>query len=148
MPWIAVDLDDTLVMKDIDPLTGEEAPMPVMGAVEAMNELLAEGHRVTVYTSRFAPMPDSMRINMKKQIEEELASLGSPPLEVWSGTTKPSADIFIGDKNVTFDQDWGLALAQAQTMLEEKGLIDIPPDDGVMNEAEVDPNQPMPEEMQ
>lgn len=166
MPWIAVDLDGTLINESTDPFSGESmGPQAIPGAVEAMHELAMAGHRLTVYTSRFAPMPDSMRIKLKEQITQELASLGFPEMEVWAGTTKPSADIFLGDKNVTFDGDWGLALAQTQTMLEERGLVQIPPDDGSIEpddapemglqgqedpsyKQEDYPTQPMPEAVQ
>ena len=131
MAWIAIDLDDTLVQKFPDPMTGEETPQPVEGAVDSMNQLLQEGHRLTVFTARFAPMPDSERQRLKEQIEQELQEFGFPPMEIWTGTHKPSADIYIGDEAITFDQDWGLALAQLQYMLEEKGLVPGPqPDDG------------------
>lgn len=131
MAWIAIDLDDTLVQKFPDPMTGEESSQPTEGAVESMNQLVQEGHRLTVFTSRFAPMPDSEKQRLKEQIEQELAGFGFPPMEVWSGTHKPMADIYIGDEAITFDQDWGLAMAQLQYMLEEKGLVPGPqPDDG------------------
>lgn len=153
MAWIAVDLDDTLIQQQpVDPMMGDEAEneepleMPVDGAVEAMTQLAAEGHRLTVFTSRFAPMPESERQRLKEQIEQDLASMGFPPMEVWTGTTKPSADLFIDDKAVTFDGDWPLALAQAQYMMEERGLVagpeqlamqqqqgeEVPPEEGAL----------------
>lgn len=152
MPWFAVDLDDTLVTKELDPMTGQEVTIPIDGAVEAMNQLASEGHRISVFTARFAPMPESRRNSLKQSIEAELTGLGFPPMEVWTGTTKPSADIFIGDNNVTFDGDWNLALAQSQTMLQERGLVDIPPDDGSMEgmedpQQQEEPQEPMPNQM-
>jgi len=156
MAWIAIDLDDTLVHKLPDPMTGEESEQPVEGAVESMNQLIQEGHRLTVFTSRFAPMPESEKQRLKEQIEQELQGFGFPPMEVWSGAHKPTADIYIGDEAITFDQDWGLALAQLQYMLEEKGLAPGPqPDDGgegappeeaPQEEPQQDPNAPPPEE--
>ena len=131
MAWIAIDLDDTLVQKLPDPMTGEESEQPIEGAVESMNQLVQEGHRLTVFTARFAPMPDSERQRLKEQIEQELQSYGFPPMEVWTGTHKPSADVYIGDEAITFDNDWGLAMAQLSMMLEERGLVPGPvPDDG------------------
>ena len=131
MAWIAIDLDDTLVTKLPDPMTGEESEQPTEGAVDSMNQLLAEGHRLTVFSSRFAPMPDSEKQRLKEQIEQDLLGFGFPQMEVWTGTHKPMADIYIGDEAITFDQDWGLALAQLQCMLEEKGLVPgAQPDDG------------------
>lgn len=131
MAWITVDLDETLVQKLPDPMTGEENDQPTEGAVESMAQLAQEGHRLTVFTARFAPMPESEKQRLKEQIEQELQSYGFPPMEVWTGTHKPAADIYIGNEAITFDQDWGLALAQLQVMLEEKGLVPGPqPDDG------------------
>lgn len=144
MAWIAVDLDDTLVQNLPDPMTGEEGvEQPVEGAVDSMNQLVQEGHRLTVFTSRFAPMPDTEKQRLKEQIEQDLQGFGFPPMEVWTGTHKPMADIYIGDEAITFDQDWGLALAQLQYMLEEKGLV--PPPGGIPGEGQ-DPNAPPPEE--
>ena len=133
MAWIAVDLDDTLVQKSIDPMTGEpsEEDQPIEGAVEAMQQLAGDGHRLTVFTSRFAPMPDDMKHQTKEQLEQMLQSFGFPPMEVWTGTHKPDVDFFVDDKAVTFDNDWGLCLAQMQYMMEERGLVPGPqPDDG------------------
>jgi hypothetical protein len=131
MAWIAIDLDDTLVQKIPDPMTGEESEQPMEGAVDSMNQLLQEGHRLTVFTARFAPMPDSEKQRLKEQIEQDLQGYGFPPMEIWTGTHKPMADVYIGDEAITFDQDWGLAMAQLQYMLEEKGLVPGPqPDDG------------------
>lgn len=118
MAWIAVDYDDTLVQDFGD---GQEAP--VEGAIEAMQQLAAQGHRLTIFTSRFAPMPESEKQRLKDQIEEEVVAWGFPPMEVWTGTTKPPADLYIDDKAVTFDGDWPLAMTQAQYMLEEMGLV-------------------------
>lgn len=148
MAWFSIDMDDTLVRKEQDPTTGEEVTVPVEGAVEAMQELEAAGHRLTVFTARFAPMPDSKRQQTKMEIEAELSGLGFPEMEVWSGTTKPSADIFIDNKAVNFDGDWGLALAQSQTMLEERGLGNIQPDDGTMPEEAEPQMEQVPEEPQ
>lgn len=147
MAWIAVDLDDTLVQKLPDPMTGEESEQPIEGAVESMTQLAGEGHRLTIFTARFAPMPDTEKQRLKEQIEQDLQSYGFPPMEVWTGTHKPMADVYIGNEAITFDQDWGLALAQLQYMLEEKGLVPAPmPDDG--SAGEQDPNAPPQEEPQ
>jgi hypothetical protein len=119
--WIAVELDGTL-LESFAP----EQSQPTDGAVEAMWTLADEGHRLTVYTSRFSPMPESSKQRLKEEIEGELQAYGFPPMEVWTGTTRPSADVFLGHNHVTYDQEWGLALAQLQTMLEERGLLPGP----------------------
>ena len=153
MAWIAIDLDDTLVQKLPDPMTGEESSQPMEGAVESMNQLIQEGPRLTVFTARFSPMPDSEKQRLKEQIEQELQGFGFPQMEVWSGTHKPSADVYIGDEAITFDQDWGLAMAQLQYMLEEKGLVPGPqPDDGgegvPPEEGEAPPQEEPPQEQE
>lgn len=126
MPWVAVELDNTLVQFAPDPMSGELGVAPVDGAVEAMNQLALEGHKITVYTSRLAAMPTANKQQFKDDVETTLVAMGFPPMDVWTGTTKPDADIFIGNNNVTFDGDWGLVLAQTQMMMEERGLIPPP----------------------
>jgi hypothetical protein len=125
MAWIVMDLDHTLLDEGgVDPMTGAPlGEMPVDGAVEACLQFMAEGHRLTVYTSRFAPMPDSERQRLKEQIEQELLTYGFPPMEVWTGSTKPDADVFIGHNHITYDGDWNLAMAQAQMMMSEMGIM-------------------------
>ena len=122
MAWICVDLDDTLLEKD--PVG--EYTQPTEGAIEAMQTLQEEGHKLTVFTARFNPMPAQRRHEMKEQIEEMLQQLGFPEMEVWTGMNKPSADIFIDNNAVTYDGDWGLALAQTQQMLEDRQLAPGP----------------------
>jgi hypothetical protein len=124
MAWFAIDLDGTLVNKMQDQDVGMDVPTD--GAVEAMQTLANEGHRLTVFTSRFNVMPDTEKRRLKEQIEQQLQEMGFPEMEVWTGTTKPSADIFIDNNAITFDNDWGLALAQTQVMLEERGLTQGP----------------------
>ena len=146
MAWIVFDLDNCLLEDSTDEMTGEPAgSVPTDGALEAVQTLTGECHRLTVYTSRFAPMPETGRQRLKEQIGEELMSVGFPPMEVWTGTTKPAADLFIGDNHVTYDGDWGLVLAQTQQMLEDRGLVP-PPMEGAIDglspeEAEV-PQEP------
>ena len=126
--WVVVDLDDTLLEKapgEPDPTTGEEGEpqdAPTEGSIEAMHTLAEEGHRLTVFTARFNVMPNSAKQKMKEELEQQLLDMGFPPMEVWTGTNKPSADIFIDNNAVTYDGDWGLVLAQTQQMLEDRGL--------------------------
>jgi hypothetical protein len=142
MAWITVGYDDVLVQD-----MGDGQEVPVQGSVEAMQQLAAEGHRLTVFTSRFAPMPESERQRLKEQIEGDLLQAGFPQMEVWTGTTRPGSDLHIDSNAITFDQDWGLALAQLGVMLEERGLVPGPqPDDGSLDGIDPGSDQgPLPE---
>ena len=140
MAWIVVGLDETLLQS-----FAPGQSQPTEGAVEAMQTLAGEGHRLTVFTSRFAPMPESERQRLKETFQQELASWGFPEMEVWTGTTKPDADLFIDNKAITFDNDWGLCLAQTQSMLEERGLLPAP-QPGMGDEEMPDGEMPPPEE--
>lgn len=142
MAWIAFDLDDTLVNKT------PEGDLPVEGAPEALMQLAQEGHRLTVYTARFNAMPDDRKMQMKEELEQTLQMLGFPPAEVWVGTHKPACDMFIGANHVTFDQDWDLALAQLQVMMEERGLVPGPQPGAVEQQMEDEPVEAPPEEPQ
>ena len=145
MAWIAWDLDGTLIDEQPQELGG--GLMPVEGSVEAVTRYFNEGHRLTVYTSRFAPMPESERNRLKEQIEQDLAGLGFPPVEVWTGTTKPSADLFISKDAVTFDGDYGLVQAQVDFMLAERGLVpQAAPGVGMPADEEGLEQEPPPEE--
>lgn len=113
MAWIAVDLDNTLV----NPHSGEAEP----GAVDAMAQLLREGHRVTIWTARFAPEPEEKKVAIKAQIEKTLAEAGVPYSDIWTGHNKPNVDAFIGDNLVTYDGNWGQSLAMLNMMLQHAG---------------------------
>ena len=140
--WICTDLHETLIMDD-----GTGNMVPTEGAVEAMTQLAGQGHRLTIFTAAFAPMPDDRKQQMKEEIEALVQSLGFPPMDVWTGTTKPGADIFIDNKAVTFDNDWDLALQQVDMMLEDQGLLGPPPvDDGSGSYPGAPTDEEMPEQ--
>lgn len=144
MAWICVGLDGTLVDN-----FGDGAEQPIPGAPESMAQLAMEGHRLTVFTERFAPMPQSEKDRLKQQIEQELMAWGFPPMEVWTGTTKPAADIFIDANAVTFDGDWPLAVVQTRMMLEERGLAPAMPgmEQGMEPGMEEQPQETFEEEL-
>lgn len=152
MAWVCVDLDGTLLEKqpgEPDPMTGEEGEeldIPTEGAIEAMQQLVEEGHRLTVFTARFNAMPLSEKQRVKEEIEQQLQEYGFPPMEVWTGTHKPSADIFIDNNAVTYDGDWQLALAQTQQMLEDRGLLPGPQPGSAQNAVLHDEEEPIGEE--
>ena len=140
MAWLCWDLDGTLIEQVPQP-DGSSALQPVEGAVETAHRYTSEGHRLTVYTSRFAPMPESERNRVKGEIESHLTQLGFPPMEVWTGTTKPACDLLISKDAVTYDGDYSLVQAQIDLMLEERGLLpQAVPGEGLGAEG-VEPNQ-------
>jgi hypothetical protein len=135
MAWVVIGYDEVL-MQDM----GDGQEVAVDGALEAVNFLLSQGHHLTVWTERFTPMPDSEKQRLKEQLEQELQAQGFPLMEVWTGSTKPAADVFIDKKAVTYDGDWNLVIAQVGVMLEERGLAPGPqPDDGSMDGIESPP---------
>lgn len=137
MAWVVIGYDDVL-MQDM----GDGQEVAVDGALDAVNFMLQQGHHLTVWTERFTPMPETEKKRLKDQLEAELQAQGFPPLEVWTGSTKPAADVFIDKKAITYDDDWSLVLAQLGVMLEERGLAPGPqPDDGSM-EPEAPPEDP------
>lgn len=142
MAWIGVELEGTLCEEDL-----EGNMYPTEGAAEVMHMLVGEGHRLTVLTDKFAPAPESRKRELKQFLEQELISMGFPEtMEVWAGSVRPSTDLDIGSKSVTFDNDWNLALAQLQVMMEDRGLVPEPmPDDGSLDVMEEE--QGMPPEM-
>jgi len=113
MAWIAVDLDNTLV----NARTGDAEP----GAVEAMAELLKDGHRVTIWTARFAPRPEEEKKAVKADIEKTLSDAGIPYTDIWTGHNKPNVDAFIGDNLVPYKGNWGQSLAMLNMMIEHAG---------------------------
>ena len=136
MAWVVIGYDEVL-MQDM----GDGQEVAVAGALEAVNFMISQGHHLTVWTERFTPMPETEKKRLKDQLEAELQAQGFPPLEVWTGSTKPAADVFIDKKAITYDDDWNLVIAQLGVMLEERGLAPGPqPDDGSM-EPEAPPEE-------
>lgn len=168
MAWVVFALDGTLLQQqpmEVPPEMGGDPSMtepmmislPTDGAVEAVLYFMNLGHRISVWTDRFAPMPEERKEQLRQEIAQELLEAGFPPIEIWTGTTKPAADVYIDRKAVTFDDDWGLAIAQAQQQLIDQGLFtDLPMDEsGQPMEgdqpgqppAQQDPNQELADDM-
>lgn len=119
MAWIAVQLEGTLTERD--EVSGQFLPLP--GAVEAMNTLAQRANRLTVWSNALITMPGDKRQSWKESTEAELQAMGFPPLEVWTASFKPPADLILGTDMVPFDSDWPLALAQINTTLRSRGLL-------------------------
>jgi hypothetical protein len=128
-PWVAVDLDGTILEEPTDEdyaamderaqQTGEQLQpafgAPIEGAQEVLAELMSLGWRVSIYTARFADLtdPDTVAI-YKQQIEEHLHRHGIEFSDIWTGS-KPRADYFVDNKNVVFRGDWNQVLVELTT---------------------------------
>jgi len=95
---ICVDFDGTLV--------NYKEALP--GAKEAINNLREQGHKIIIFSC-----------NNKKWIEQILRDNDIRYDYIWEGD-KPVCDIFIDDRNVAFDGDWGKATAEVERRVTEK----------------------------
>jgi len=107
-PWVAVDLDGTIL--DYTPGMGARGEFgePLDGAVESLRELKSLGWRVSIYTARTTGLDDDLRSALVTRISDLLSSHGIPFDDIWTGP-KPHADVFIDDRAVKFT-DWESAL--------------------------------------
>lgn len=92
----AIDLDGTLLQYDGwkgETVFGDAMP----GAIPWVNHRLANGHKITVFTTR----------TNFEQVQQALIERGFPKLEV-TNVKSPSFSVFIDDRAVGFDgaDDW------------------------------------------
>jgi hypothetical protein len=109
MAWIAMDVDKTLLHLD-----GSSTP----GAAEAMQHLLDKGHRVSIWTARFAHAQneqDTHRIH--DDLVNELERNKIPYSDIWLGPVKPDVDVFVGDNLIPYEGSWPQALAMLDMYL-------------------------------
>lgn len=110
-PWVAVDLDGTLLdetsPKSVPESGGVSFGAPLPGAAEAMQELVALGWRVSIYTARFGDeaMPDDEVERLAALISERLNQHNIVHTDVWVGR-KPRAHAFVDNRAIAFDGDW------------------------------------------
>jgi FMN phosphatase YigB (HAD superfamily) len=110
MAWIAMDCDNTL----IDKKTGVATP----GAPEAMQHLLDQGHRVSIWTARFSHAKDSRESRrIRENLENELETNEIPYSDIWVGHVKPDVDVFVGDNLVPYAGDWAQSLSMLKMFL-------------------------------
>ena len=114
-PWLACDLDGTILSEAPGMASRGEFGEPLPGAMKALRELESLGWRISIFTARFTFGHDPEAL--KAAIEQTLRSYGVPFTDVWTGT-KPPADYFVDNKAIHFGGDWGEVL----TMLTAEGL--------------------------
>lgn len=138
-PWVAVDLDNT-ILEPPDPSTynqGDVQPelgAPKPGAVEALTELASLGWRISIYTARFGheETPDEVVARWAEEIATHLDELGVPFTDIWVGR-KPQCDYFVDDKAIKFDGDWPDVLSQ---LTQERSPARAQEDDGTVLDVE------------
>lgn len=91
---LAIDFDGTL--HDIThPIAGKRMGEPIAGALQAMEDLYDQGHRIIIYTVRAATKQG------KEVVEEWLDHFGIDFHDITA--VKPNADMFIDDRAVRFE---------------------------------------------
>jgi hypothetical protein len=110
-PWVAVDLDGTILSYESG--WGEEGKFgdPLPGAIEALNELMQLGWRVSIYTARFSGLDETSTAELEAALSDYLTSVGVPFSDIWIGH-KPQADAFVDDRALRFEGDWSTILQQ------------------------------------
>lgn len=95
MSLIALDFDGTVV-EHTYPTVGKEVP----GAVSVLQELLAKGHQLILYTMRSdSYLGDA--VNWFKEHGIELYGIQKDPEQItWTNSTKCHAQICIDDRNL------------------------------------------------
>lgn len=126
-PWVAVDLDGTVLSYESGMAADGAYGEPIEGAREALGELQSLGWRVSIYTARIGDGTDEDALRRAEDIAEVLRGYDIPFDDVWVGR-KPRADVFIDDRAVTFDGSWASVLEEVVADLparpeEENGTV-------------------------
>lgn len=108
-PWLAVDMDGTILSYESGMADRNEYGEPLPGAVDALAELLSLGWRVSVYTARLPEQVDEDAQDAADEVAAALRDRGVPFSDVWVGR-KPRADVFLDDRAHRFT-DWSQALS-------------------------------------
>jgi hypothetical protein len=108
-PWVAVDLDGTILSEEPGMAARGEFGEALPGAKEALRELQSLGWRISIYTARFDSLDPIDAAGLRERISSELERQGVPFTDVWVGP-KPRADWFIDNKALHFDGDWDAML--------------------------------------
>jgi hypothetical protein len=91
---IAVDLDGVLVEYSGDWRGEQHFGPPMPGAIEWVEEMLARGHRVTVFTGR----------KKLALVQKRLMEMGFPRLRV-TNTKDRTFSVIVDDRALTFDPE-------------------------------------------
>lgn len=106
-PWLAVDLDGTLLSHEPGAAQRGQFGKPLSGAAQAMRELKSLGWKISVFTARLGDGPDAEQV--ASQVAQVLEGYGIPFDDVWIGR-KPRADFFVDDKAIPFKGNWAEVL--------------------------------------
>lgn len=119
--WIAVDLDGTILSSPDeyqDEAGNQVFGEPLPGAINALQELINGGARVSVYTARQYFADDEQ--DLIQQVEDYLTQVGVPFSDVYVGK-KPPAHHFIDDRTIPpFEGDWEVVLDTVRDRLEKR----------------------------
>lgn len=125
-PWVAVDLDGTILSYESGYGESNTFGEPLPGAREALNELQQLGWRVSIYTARFQDLDEAETQELKDMLADYLVAAEVPFDDIWVGR-KPQADAFVDDKALRFEGDWATIVEQLTVEPAEKrawALID------------------------
>ena len=121
-PWIAIDLDKTIIKSAPWPNMGEPYP----GAVEALNMFKDMGFKIMIWTARMTmtdPEGGHQNVNkIQKEIEDHLRS-HCVPFDFVMPYKKPAFVFrFIDDRAIKFKGDWDEVVAEVVSDMEELGV--------------------------
>jgi len=102
---ICFDLDNVLC---VTPKSLYKKSKPIKKAIELVNSLYAKGFYIKIFTSRFMGRNNENVFKAKKQgyifTKKQLLDWGLKYDKLIFG--KPSYDLFIDDKNLSFNKNW------------------------------------------
>ena len=113
--WIAVDLDGTILEPPPGQIYQDQSGehcfgKPLEGAKEALQELVAGGARVSIYTARQYFMDtEEDEANLQAAVSKVLDEHDIPYTDVFVGK-KPPASYYVDDKAIQFKNDWPAVL--------------------------------------
>jgi 2'-5' RNA ligase len=119
-PWIAVDLDGTILNEG--PHEGDGRPPlgePFPGAKEVLQGFMDQGYRVSIWTARqYFEDDNSENAEWQTEIDKHLKYHQIPYTDIYVGK-KPPADVFIDNKAIHFDGSWPDMTSQTEMMLRQ-----------------------------